>query len=144
MSAESLADLLARQMPPGVATRAQGLLRLQSVLDRALPAALTGHVRVRTLDAGVLSLACANGALASRLKHQTDALMTALASRGVTVDSVRVTVDPALLAPYAPPADKPGLPPAALDGLARLETGMEDGPLKDALAQLLRHHRPGR
>lgn len=144
MSAESLADLLARQMPPGVASRAQSLLRLQATLDRALPAALTGHVRVRTLDAGVLSLACASGAQASRLKQQIDTLITALASRGVTVDSVRVSVDPALLAPYAPPADKPGLPPAALDGLAQLETGMEEGPLKDALARLLRHHRSSR
>jgi hypothetical protein len=144
MSAESLADLLSRQMPAGVATRAQALLKLQAALDRALPAALAGHVRVRTLDAGVLSLACASGAQASRLKQQTDSLITALASRGVTVDSVRVSVDPALLPPYAPPADKPGLPPAALDGLAQLETSMEDGPLKDALAQLLRHHRPDR
>ena len=67
MSAESLADLLARQMPAGVATRAQGLLRLQAALDRALPAALAG--------------------------------------------------------------------------LAQLQIGIEDGPLKDALANLLRHHR---
>ncbi|HQT01331.1 DUF721 domain-containing protein [Acidovorax sp.] len=144
MSAESLGDLLARQMPAGVATRAQALLKLQAALDRALPAALAGHVRVRTLDAGLLSLACASGAQASRLKQQTDSLIAALASRGAAVDSVRVSVDPALLAPYAPPADKPGLPPAALDGLAQLETGMEEGPLKDALARLLRHHRPGR
>lgn len=143
MSAASLADLLARQMPAGVATRAHALLKLQATLDQALPAALAGHVRVRTLNAGVLSLACASGAQASRLR-QTDSLIAALASRGVAVDSVRVSVDPALLAPYAPPADKPGLPPAALDDLARLATGIEEGPLKDALARLLRHHRPGR
>ena len=143
MSAESLADLLARQMPPGVAARAQALLRLQVTLDKALPAALAGHVRVRTLDAGVLSLACASGALVSRLRHQTDTLIASLAARGVAVDTVRVAVDPALLAPYAPPVDKPGLPTAALNDLARLETDIEAGPLKDALARLLRHHRPG-
>lgn len=141
MSAESLADLLARQMPAGVATRAQGLLRLQASLDRALPAALAGHVRVRTLEAGVLSLACPSGALASRLRHQTDALVAALDKRGVNVTSVRVAVDPGLLGPYVPPVDKPGLPATALAGLAELETGIEDGPLKDALARLLRHHR---
>ena len=141
MSAESLADLLARQMPVGVATRAQGLLRLQAVLDRALPAALAGHVRVRTLEDGVLSLACASGAQASRLRQQTDALVTALGARGVTVQTVRVVVDPQLLGPYAPPADKPGLPDTALAGLAQLQIGIEDGPLKDALANLLRHHR---
>jgi len=142
MSAESLADLLARQMPSGVAARARSLLRLQAMLDRALPAPLTGHVRVRTLDAGVLSLACASGALAYRLKQQSPPLITALASHGIAVDSLRITVDPALLGPYAPPPEKCGLPQTALDDLARLETGMEEGPLKDALSRLLRHHRP--
>ncbi|MFN3715967.1 MAG: DUF721 domain-containing protein [Thiobacillus sp.] len=142
MSAESLAELLARQLPASVAARAQALLKLQSTLDRALPVALAGHVRVRALDAGVLSLACASGALASRLRHQTDTLVSALASRGVPVDAVRVVVDPALHAPYTPPLDKPGLPVAALNGLARLETGIEDGPLKVALKRLLRHHQP--
>ena len=141
MSAESLADLLARQMPAGVAVRAQGLLRLQATLDRALPAALAGHVRVRTLEAGVLSLACASGALASRIRHQTDPLIAALKTRGVAVDAVRVAVDPGLLAPYTPPVNKAGLPDSALNDLARLETGIEDGPLKDALARLLDHHR---
>lgn len=144
MSAESLADLLARQLPQGVAARAQALLKLQAVLDRALPAPLAGHVRVQTLDAGVLSLACASGAVASRLRQQGEALIAALGQRGVTVTRVHSTVNPELLARYAPPVEKPGLPPAALDGLSHLNAGIEDGPLKDALTRLLRHHAPKR
>ncbi|MEW6119298.1 MAG: DUF721 domain-containing protein [Pseudomonadota bacterium] len=140
MSTSSLSDLLARQLPQGVAARAQALLRLQAALDRALPAPLVGHVRVQTFEAGVLSLACASGAVASRLRQQTEALVAALGKRGITVATVRSTVSPELLARYVHPVDKAGLPPAALEGLAHLNAVIEDGPLKDALTRLLRHH----
>jgi len=141
MSAESLADLLASQLPSGLAVRARVLLGAQGALERALPAALAGHVRVMQLENGVLSLACDSGAVASRLRQQTDALLGQLAKRGVAATSVRVSVNPELLARYTHPVEKAGLPPAALDGLAHLNAGIEEGPLKEALDRLLRHHR---
>lgn len=144
MSASSLSDLLASQLPQGLAARAKVLLGTQSLLDRALPAALTGHVRVMQLENDVLSLACGSGAVASRLRSQTDALMAKLGKQGVLVTSVRVTVNPELLARYVHPVEKAGLPPAALDGLAHLNADIEDGPLKEALSRLLRHHAPKR
>lgn len=140
MSASSLSDLLTRQLPPGVAARAQALLGLQRALDHALPAPLAGHVRVRTFEAGLLSLACASGAVASRLRRETGDLIAALGRRGVTVARVQITVDPELLARYVPAPEKNGLPATALDGLAQLNATIEAGPLKDALARLLRHH----
>jgi hypothetical protein len=143
MSAESLADLLASQLPPGLAVRARALLGVQAALDRALPAGLAGHVRVMQLENRVLSLACDSGAVASRLRHQTDALIASLGRRGTEVGSVRVSVNPELLARYVHPVDKPGLPAAALEGLAHLNAEIEDGPLKEALDRLLRHHRRG-
>jgi hypothetical protein len=143
MSAASLSELLAGQLPHGLAAHARALLRVQGALDRALPAALAGHVRVMQLENGVLSLACASGAVASRLRHQTDALREKLDKQGVAAREVRVSVNPELLARYAPPPDKPGVPPAALDGLAHLNAEIADGPLKDALSRLLRHHRGG-
>ncbi len=144
MSASSLSDLLASQLPQGLAARAKVLLGTQSLLDRALPAALTGHVRVMQLENDVLSLACGSGAVASRLRSQTDALMAKLGKQGVPVISVRVTVNPELLARYVHPVEKTGLPPAALDGLAHLSADIEDGPLKEALSRLLSHHAPKR
>ncbi len=143
MSASSLSDLLASQLPVGLATRARLLLNAQDALDRALPAALAGHVRVMQLEHGALSLACDSGAVASRLRHQTDALIASLGQRGLVATTLRVSVNPELLARYAHPVEKTGLPSAALDGLARLNTEIEDGPLKDALDNLLRHHRKG-
>mgnify|MGYP001370275104 CR=1 FL=1 len=142
VSADRLADLLARQMPVGVAARARALLSLQAEVDRALPAALVGHVRVRALDAGVLVLACASGAAASRLRQQAESLVIALAAAGVVaVDSIKVSVDPALLAPYRPHVEKAGLPANALNDFRRLNDTVGDGPLKAALSRLLRHHR---
>jgi hypothetical protein len=144
MSASSLSDLLASQLPQGLAAHAKALLGTQSMLDRALPAALpaalAGHVRVMQLENGALSLACGSGAIASRLRNQTDALMASLGKHGVAVTSVRVSVNPELLARYVHPVEKAGLPAAALDGLAHLNADIEDGPLKEALSRLLRHH----
>ena len=90
MSAASLADLLASQLPHGLAVRARALLGTQAALDRVLPAALAGHVRVMQLENDLLSLACDSGAVASRLRHQTDALMANLGKHGVDVTTVRV------------------------------------------------------
>ena len=143
MSASSLADLLARQLPHGLAVHARDLLAAQTALDRALPAALARHVRVMQLENGVLSLACDSGAVASRLRQQTERLLADLARQGFAAQSVRVSVNPELMARYAPPVEKAGLPATALEGLARLDASLEDGPLKEALDRLLRHHRKG-
>lgn len=143
MSASSLADLLASQLPRALAAHARELLAAQTALERALPAALAGHVRVMQLDRGVLSVACDSGAVASRLRQQAAALQGDLARQGLAVATVRVSVNPDLLARYAPPAEKAGLPPSALEDLARLDDSLADGPLKEALDRLLRHHREG-
>jgi hypothetical protein len=137
-----LAELFASQLPQGLAVRARALLRVQAALERALPAALSGRVRALLLEAEVLSLACDSGAVASRLRHQGDALIAALGHQGIVVASVRVSVNPDLRASYAQPVEKTGLPPAALARLAELNETIVDGPLKDALSRLLAHHRP--
>lgn len=143
MSASSLADLLASQLPQGLAVRARILLNTQAALDRALPAALAGHVRIMQLENSVLSVACDSGAVASRLRQLSDALVVSLAKRGIAAASVRVSVNPELMARYVHPVEKAGLPATALDGLAHLNAEIEAGPLKEALDRLLQHHRKG-
>lgn len=141
MSASSLSDLLAGQLPAALANHARTLLHAQSVLERLLPPSLIGHVRVMQIDNQQLSLACDSGAVASRLRHDSTVLLERLALQRVPVTRLRVAVDPALAARYVPPAEKQGVPSAALDSLDRLEAGLDAGPLKDALARLVRHHR---
>lgn len=143
MNSSSLADLLASQLPQGLAVRARQLLNTQDALDRALPAALAGHVRVMQLENSVLSVACDSGAVASRLRQLSDALVVSLVKRGIAAASVRVSVNPELMARYVHPVEKAGLPATALDGLAHLNAEIEAGPLKEALDRLLQHHRKG-
>ena len=142
MSTTSLSDLLASQLPHGLVVRAQSLLKTQAAIERALPAALSGHVRVMQLENAVLCLACDSGAVASRLRHQTEALIASLGKQGIVASDVRVSVNPDLMARYTHPVEKTGLPPAALEGLALLGADIDEGPLKDALTRLLRHHAP--
>lgn len=141
MSASRLAELLATHLPNGVATRARALLRTQNALDHALPPALTGHVRVMQLENGTLSVACASGAVATRLRQQAPAILSALAKHGIDACAIRARVNPDLGARYMPTVEKTGVPSSALDGLAHLNAEIEDGPLKEALGRLLRHHR---
>lgn len=140
MSANSLADLLASQLPGPLAVRARALLGAQATLERALPAAIAGHVRVMQLENGVLSLACDSGAIASRLRNQGDALLAKLVTLNIAASSLKVSVNPELLPRYVHPVQKQGLPDTALNGLAWLNASIEDGPLKEALAKLLLHH----
>lgn len=142
MSASSLSDLLASRLPPALAARARALLNVQAVLERALPAALAGHVRVMQLEHGLLSLACDSGAVASRLRQQSDALLASLGKRGIAASAARISVNPELLPRYTHAVEKAGLPPAALNGLAHLNADIDEGPLKDALTRLLHHHAP--
>lgn len=144
MSASSLSELLASQLPATLRARARALIELQDRLDRSLPAALAGHVRVLQLAEGQLRLACDSGAVASRLRHLSESLVADLSTRGVAVSSLRVSVNPELLASAPPPLAKPGLPASALDSLAQLGEDIAEGPLKQALGRLLQHHRrPG-
>lgn len=143
MSPERLSELLSSRLPASLATRARALLKVQNELERALPAALAGHVRVMQLEGGVLSIACASGAIASRLRHQTGPLLATLSKRGIDASAIRVHVDPGLAAPYVPPSEKATLPAGALDDFAQLREAIPDGPLREALGRLLRHHRRG-
>ena len=141
MSASSLSDLLATQLPAALLARARMLLRAQAALERCLPPALAGSVWVAQLEHGNLHLACDSGAVAARLRHQTRALAVELSQRGLIVDHVRVSVQPELQITPPVVVNKPGLPNSALTSLAQLNTEIEDGPLKEALSQLLNHHR---
>ena len=133
--------MLATQLPAALLARAQVLLRAQAAIERCLPPALADSVWVAQLEKGNLHLACNSGAVAARLRHQTQALAVELSKRGLIVDHVRVSVQPEFQPTPPIVVHKPGLPPTALTSLAQLNTEIEDGPLKQALSQLLNHHR---
>jgi predicted nucleic acid-binding Zn ribbon protein len=104
--------------PTAWPTRARALLGIQSALERALPAALSGHVRVMQFEGGVLRLACDSGAVASRLRQQTDALIAGLGKLGIAVARYASASTPSCWHATSTRSKKHGLPPAALDELA--------------------------
>ena len=140
MSASSLSDMLATQLPAPLLARAKMLLRAQAAIERCLPPALADSVWVAQLDKGNLHLACNSGAVATRLRNQTRALATELSQHGLIVDHVRVSVEPEFQPRPPVVVHKTGLPNTALTSLAQLNAEIEDGPLKQALESLLRHH----
>lgn len=141
MSASSLSDLLATQLPAPLLARAKMLLRAQAAIERCLPPALAGSVWVAQLDKGNLHLACNSGAVATRLRNQTHALATELSQHGLIVDHVRISVEPEFQPRPPIVVHKTGLPNTALTSLAQLNAEIDDGPLKEALSRLLNHHR---
>jgi hypothetical protein len=143
MSATSLAELLATRLPRELADTARRLADAQGRVDRALPGALLGQVRVMRVSPAQLDLACASGAIASRLRHQTETLLKTLEKRGLAVAALRVHVRPELVAPWREPVEKAGIPGPGLAALETLDGEIEAGPLKTALDRLLRHHRGG-
>lgn len=140
-NAKKLADLLATQVQGSVLVRGQALLALQARLDRLLPESFRGQVFVADLKEGVLSLACAHSALASRLRSDGPRLARAFTEQGLAVQQVRMMVRPDL--PLYRGPDKPKAPfsKRALAELEKAEQELEPGELKSAMGQMIRRHK---
>lgn len=134
-------DWLNRQ--PGaqdLAAQARRLGELQRDLDACAP---VRGLLVTSLDGDLLVLTSTSAALAAKLRQFEPTLVARLNQRGWRVSRVRVRARPAAAMQPAPapgPA-RPPLPDDALQSLDGLMTGCEEGPLRLALARLLRNQR---
>ncbi len=135
--AERLSKLLANL--PAV-RQALVLSSLQRQLDAALPARFRGEAQVVALENGELRVLCRNGAIASRLRLESQNLADALQKRGLDVRRVNLKVQPANSRKPAPPHNKPPLPDAARQAFASASEQMEEGEVKAALQRLLKRH----
>lgn len=141
-NAKKLAELLATQGQGSVLIRGQALLALQARLDKLLPESFRGQVFIAGLNDGVLSLACAHNALASRLRSDGPRIARALAGEGLNVTQIRIFVRPDLLPLYRGPVKpKEKLSPQALATLSKAEKELESGELKSVLGRMIRRHK---
>lgn len=120
-----------------LARRIGDLLALQHALQRACPKA---PIVVSGLNAGTVTVVVPGAAWATRLRQIEPTLVAALAAEGLRVE--RLKIRPRRELPPVPRHSAPRLPPpaqalSAIDALAR---EVVESPLKQALAQLLRHH----
>ena len=122
--------------------QAQALAALQKQFDAALPARFRGEAQVVALEEGELRVLCSNGAIASRLRLEAQALADALQKRGLAVRRVSLKVQPANSRKAPPPRIKPPLPDAAKLAFESASEQLEEGEVKAALQKLLKHHQP--
>jgi hypothetical protein len=141
MQAKRLGDLLATTGQGNVLARGQALLSLQAQLDGLLPESFRGQVFVADLKDKVLSLACAHGALATRLRNEAPRLAESLGQQGLAVQQVKIIVRPDLPLYRGQAKPKPGLSQGALNALTEVEKTLEPGGLQAAVQRMIRRHK---
>lgn len=125
-----------------LADEARRIAELQQVFLKTAPQTLTQACCVKQLRAGTLFLLAENAAIAAKAKQLFPRLLTIFQKLGWQVTSIRVEVQVKETArqPVAGRARK-GLSIETIDNLERLAAGLEDSPLKQALAKLVAHQR---
>jgi hypothetical protein len=141
MGAKRLGELLATPGQGNVLARGQALLALQARLDKLLPVSFHGQVFVADLKDGILSLASAHGALATRLRSDAPRLAKALSEQGLSVQQIKILVRPDLPLYRGPDKPKPGLSQGALNALTEVERTLEPGGLQAAVQRMIRRHK---
>lgn len=138
----SASDWLRGLPPASPVQRAAGLLQLQRRVAACLPPALSPLLRVGDLHDGLLTLVAPNGTVAHRARAAGPRLCARLRTAGLAVQSLSVQVLPESLAPQVPVRRTRPPGPDAVQALERLAEGLEEGPLREALARMARHQRP--
>jgi hypothetical protein len=116
--------------------------RLEAALTRTvrahLPRLLASQVRVTDLRGGQLELTVPSGTLATAVRQRTPELLAALAAYH-EFNGIRVRVQP-LSTPLPTHSDflSPRRAPPAVAPLRALAQDLPDGPLKKAIARLIR------
>jgi hypothetical protein len=129
----------------GVLATARLHLQIQQAVAAALPPGLGAVCRVARLDNQRLQLAVPGPAHAAKLRQMAPRIAQALQAAGWNLNEIAVKVQAGLLeagtkAPR-PPKEAEPLGEVALDAFEALQVTLRPGPLADAVARLLRHHR---
>ncbi len=119
--------------------QARRLTELNRLFAKAVPPGLARDCRVAALDGETAVVFCGHGAAASRLRSQAATVSRALSGAGVPVAGLKVKVRADWAVPDRPA--KTGMGPKALEAWRGLQGELSEGALKEAVAQLLLHHR---
>jgi len=122
---------------------ARELLALQTDMAPALPRALGRCVRAARLENGTLALSVSSPAQAARLRQVTPAVVRQLHARGWPVNDIMIRIDASGGANRAQKTQRETRPldSQALSLFAALQQNVSAGPLSEAIARLLAHHR---
>jgi hypothetical protein len=124
-----------------LAHAAQRLNAISRIWETVAPIGLARSCRVGRLDDGVLTLLADNGAIASKINQQLPSLLEKFQKRGSKITGIRVDVQVKIPLPVRVNAPKSGISQQSLASLEKLDADLEDSPLKEALTNLIKHHR---
>ena len=124
--------------------RAQQLMEIEQALHHLLPAPLRAGCRALQLEQNVLSLGVPSGQFATRIKQLTTRITQGLQQAGWPVQRIQIRVQPQQsnlpLAPYKLRTQPKKLSPAAATAFTELKKELPEGPLAQAVEQLLEKH----
>ncbi|HEY0296892.1 MAG TPA: flagellar hook-length control protein FliK [Bordetella sp.] len=131
----------------GVLATAQRHLQIQQALAALLPPGLGEVCAVIKLDNQRLELAVPGSAYAAKLRQMAPSLAQALATRGWLLNEIAVRIQAGMPRPGSRAARLPKtvqpLGADALQAFDDLGKSVRPGPLADAIARLLAHHKKG-
>jgi hypothetical protein len=119
--------------------QAQKLLALQKAWNEIAPKPLAAASRVGAVRQQTLIVYANNGAVAGKLRQLVPSLLEKIQKQGVEVTAIRVDVQVDALPPEKKPKDLT-VSHNALSSLGKLEQGLADSPLKNALHALIQRH----
>jgi len=128
----------------GVLATARMYLQVQAVITTTLPAALTAVCWVAKLEKQRLQLAVPSAAHAAKLRQLAPRLVQALANHGWNLNEITVRVQaglPKTTLKTPKPKEIQPLSAAALGAFETLHGHLRPGPLAEAVARLLKHHK---
>ena len=120
----------------------QRMTHAQRAWEASAPRELLSATRVGALRDGQLTVYACNGAVAAKLKQQSQRLLGKLQERVAEVTAIRFEVQAAPPDAGGKPHKELALSRNAVNALERLAEELEDSPLRDALQRLVGHHPP--
>jgi len=125
---------------------ARAHLQIQRAVAAVLPPALGAVCVVAKLENQRLQLAVPSAAHAAKLRQLGPRIAQALGAQGWNLNEIAVKVQAGMPKPGAksprPPKEAEPLGATALDAFETLREKLQPGPLADAVARLLAHHKP--
>ena len=130
----------------GVLATARTHLQIQQAVAAVLPPALGVMCVVAKLESQRLTLAVPSAAHAAKLRQMAPRIAQALCAQGWNLNEIAVRVQAGMPKPGAkmprPPKEAEPLGETALGAFEQLKGTLRPGPLADAVARLLAHHKP--
>lgn len=130
----------------GVLATARVHLQIQQAVAAVLPPALGAVCVVAKLESQRLLLAVPGPAHAAKLRQMAPRIAQALSAQGWNLNEINVRIQAGMPRPgqraARPPKEAVPLDTTALQAFQDLQDKLRPGPLADAVARLLAHHKP--